>query len=412
MKTKLLIAALSIPAIALLSSCSSDNDPTPTSVPDCIKIAFDEGESRATVVSNEFGIDLFKNISAETAEENVVMSPLSVSMCLSLAANGASEQTLAEILAAMHYEGNNAEALANLNSVNSTFMDVLPKTDPTSIVKLANSVWLADGFPVLPDYAAAVGSDYQATVQNVDFATMSGIDKINEWVDRSTDGVIKCFYSEPQPNVEMTLLNAVYFKGIWKAPFNKNNTSKQTFRSADGTTAQVDMMKQSGDYVVSLNSDFTMLRKEFGNYAYSIYFLLPVEGKTADEVAASLSGATIQAALDNQKVMKSDIYVPKIKMDNTLGLVDNLKALGIDKLFDAGAMPGISTVPFRAVGITQMSFFAMDEDGVTASSVTGISGDAAPMLDYIEFRLDRPFLFFIRESSTGVILFLGKVNKF
>lgn len=404
-----------VPAACVLMlsvSCSSDNDPTPTPVPERIKIAFDAGESRATVASNEFGIDLFKNISAETAGENVVMSPLSVSMCLSLAANGASEQTLSEILAAMHCEGSNADALANLNSVNSTFMDVLPKTDPSSIVKLANSVWLADGLPVLPTYAAAVGSDYQATVQNVNFGTMSGIDKINEWVNRSTDGVIKRFYSGPQPDVEMTLLNAVYFKGVWKKPFKKNDTSKQTFKSADGSTDQVEMMKQNGKYVVSMNSDFTMLGKEFGNYAYSIYFLLPVEGKTADEVAASLSGAAIQAALDNQKLMRADIYVPKTKINNSLDLVDNLKALGIDNLFKSGAMPGISTVPFRAMELTQMSSFAMDEDGVTAVTVTGLNGDSSAFIDYIEFRLDRPFLFFIRESSTGVILFLGKVNNF
>lgn len=118
-------------------------------------------------------------------------------MCLSLAANGASDQTMAEILTAMHYEGNNADALANLNSVNSMLMDALPMTDPTSTVKLANSVWLAGGYPVLPAYAEAVGSSYQATVQNIDFGTMAGIEKINEWVTRSTDGVIKQIFNSP-----------------------------------------------------------------------------------------------------------------------------------------------------------------------------------------------------------------------
>ncbi len=264
-------------ALMLSVSCSSDNEPTQEPAPDPIKVDFDAGESRAMTASNGFGIDLFKSLSAAAAGENVVMSPLSVSMCLSLAANGASDQTMSEILSAMHYEGDNADALANLNSVNSTLMEVLPKTDPTSTVKLANSVWLADGYPVLPAYAETVGADYRATVQNVDFGSMAGIGKINEWVNRSTDGVIKQFFSVPQPFFDISLLNATYFKGTWKEPFKKSNTSKQTFNSADGTTVQVDMMTQGGKYDVSLTSDFTMLRKAFGNSAYNIFSYFPMK---------------------------------------------------------------------------------------------------------------------------------------
>ncbi len=399
-------------ALMLSVSCSSDNEPTQEPAPDPIKVDFDAGESRAMTASNGFGIDLFKSLSAAAAGENVVMSPLSVSMCLSLAANGASDQTMSEILSAMHYEGDNADALANLNSVNSTLMEVLPKTDPTSTVKLANSVWLADGYPVLPAYAETVGADYRATVQNVDFGSMAGIGKINEWVNRSTDGVIKQFFSVPQPFFDISLLNATYFKGTWKEPFKKSNTSKQTFNSADGTTVQVDMMTQGGKYDVSLTSDFTMLRKAFGNSAYNIFFLLPNEGKTADEVAASMSATSLQAALDNLRQIRADIYVPKTTVNNNLDLSENLKSLGINDLFSGSALNMISPQPFRAIEVSQMAYFAMDEDGVTAASVTGMNGDGAPLLDYIEFRLDRPFLFFIRESSTGAILFLGKINKF
>lgn len=400
-------------ALMLSASCSSDNDdPTPEPLPDPIKIDLNAGESRAMTASNEFGIDLFKSLSASAAGENVVMSPLSASMCLSLAANGASDQTMAEILTAMHYEGNNADALANLNSVNSMLMDVLPMTDPTSTVKLANSVWLADSYPVLPAYAEAVGSSYQATAQNIDFGTMAGIEKINEWVNRSTDGVIKQIFTSPQPLVDMTLLNATYFKGTWEEPFKKHKTSKQTFTSIDGTTAQVDMMTQGGQYAVSLASDFTMLRKAFGNNAYSMYFILPKEGKTADEVAASLSGASIQAAIDNMKLLKADIYVPRTEVRNNFDLMESMKSLGINNLFKANSLPLISTQPFQAIGISQMTYFSMDEDGATAAAVTLIPTDGSPLLDYIEFRLDRPFLFFIREASTGAILFLGKINKF
>lgn len=401
-------------ALMLSASCSSDNDdPTPEPLPDPIKIDLNAGESRAMTASNEFGIDLFKSLSAAGAGENVVMSPLSASMCLSLAANGASDQTMAEILTAMHYEGNNADALANLNSVNSTFMDALPMTDPTSTVKLANSVWLAGGYPVLPAYAEAVGSSYQATVQNIDFGTMAGIEKINEWVNRSTDGVIKKMFTSPQPLVDMALINATYFKGKWQKPFKKGDTSKQTFTSANGSTTKVDMMKQSGQYAVSLASDFTMLVKQFGNYAYSMYFILPKEGKTADEVAASLSGASIQAAIDNMKLLKADIYVPRTEVSNYFDLTESMKSLGINNLFKSNSLPLISTQPFQAIGMSQMTCFSMDEDGATAASVTGILGDGAPpVIDYIEFRLDRPFLFFIREASTGAILFLGKINKF
>lgn len=403
-------------ALMMSASCSSDNDdPTPEPLPDPIKIDFNAGESRAMTASNEFGIDLFKSLSASAAGagENVVMSPLSASMCLSLAANGASDQTMAEILTAMHYEGKNADALANLNSVNSTLMDALPMTDPTSTVKLANSVWLAGGYPVLPAYAEAVGSSYQATVQNIDFGTMAGIEKINEWVNRSTDGVIKKMFTSPQPLVDMALINATYFKGKWQKPFKKGDTSKQTFTSANGSTTKVDMMKQSGQYAVSLASDFTMLVKQFGNYAYSMYFILPKEGKTADEVAASLSGASIQAAIDNMKLLKADIYVPRTEVSNYFDLTESMKSLGINNLFKSNSLPLISTQPFQAIGMSQMTCFSMDEDGATAASVTGILGDGAPpVIDYIEFRLDRPFLFFIREASTGAILFLGKINKF
>lgn len=175
----------------------------------------------------------------------------------------------------------------------------------------------------------------------------------------------------------MTLINATYFKGTWEEPFKKDKTTKQTFTSANGTTAKVDMMTQGGQYAVSLASDFTMLRKAFGNNAYSMYFILPKEGKTADEVAASLSGASIQAAIDNMKLLKADIYVPRTEVSNYFDLTESMKSLGINNLFKSNSLPLISTQPFQAIGMSQMTCFSMDEDGATAASVTGILGDGA-----------------------------------
>ncbi|MCM1483871.1 MAG: hypothetical protein NC043_06010 [Muribaculaceae bacterium] len=149
-------------AVAVVSAgCSSDNEEPVTKLPEPIQITMTGAESRAVEASTDFGIELFKAVCAQHEGENMMLSPLSASMCLSMAANGASEGALNGILEAM---GMSQGSLDALNSINAQILETLPKTDPTTTVNLANSVWLGNGYCADDKFSSAMMQKYGAEV--------------------------------------------------------------------------------------------------------------------------------------------------------------------------------------------------------------------------------------------------------
>lgn len=384
------------------TGCSSDG-PEPNREP--IVITMNQAESRAVEQSTEFGVELFKKICSNKEGQNVVMSPLSASICMSMLANGANDKARDEILTVMGLN-NSADGLTTLNSINARLIESLPNTDNRAQVKIANSIWLRDNTQINNVFKKYMEDSYSALIDFADLNTQKGIQKVNAWVNKSTSGLIKTFFDEPE-NVSLAILNALYFNGKWAKPFDSADTKKRTFYGTSSNKA-VDMMNQTDSYGQYRCDDFDMLVKDFGNGAFRMNFILPT-GIISD-VIPILTSEKISDAWSELTVSSVSITIPKLKINGDHPLIDILKAMGINDIFASSSIDRISDISYKVEGIRQKVVFEMDEEGAKAAAVTGITGDTAfiPMTSFI---LDHPFIFFISEKSTGAILFMGKVEN-
>ena len=227
------------------------------------------------------------------------------------------------------------------------------------------------------------------------------------------------FEEDETVDCAMLLANALYFNAVWKEPFMEERTKKSTFRNADGSSADVDMMSAEYDYRDYWSGKtFDLCALPYGNEAFSMVFLLPHEDATLDESIDEL------AQQDWKKIGESmgncqyvSLSVPKFELPATrYDLIPTLKSMGMQTPFIPSAdFSGMTEdVTLCIDKVNQKAALTLNEQGTQAAAVTEVrmmvtGGDWTPTP--IDFTLNRPFAFLIKEKSTGVILFAGAVNR-
>lgn len=359
--------------------------------------------------------------------ENLFYSPISLQIALGLCANGASTQGITEIANAFGIEGTNS-----LESMNDYFNKVilsLNSSVDSVTLKVNNSYWPKVGATVKEPFLTTAREKYYATVRHLDYVhnPEAAKDTIRRWAALATNN---CIQNLDPPIDELTTAcigNAVYFKGLWAAPFVDYETRKDTFYQASGTPRRVDMMKsdedlsfmmyaQTDDYqMVELNygswvdDGMGNMRTEYGGGTYSMVIVLPAMGKDLDETFNNINWDSIGM---NMEMTAVDLRLPKFDFKNKLGLKEYLKALGIQDIFKG--LPNALDISEKVSSVTQNSYIKVDENGTEAAAVTLIVDRAMGMHDpikYTEMKVNRPFGFVIRERESGMILFMGKVTK-
>lgn len=359
--------------------------------------------------------------------ENLFYSPISLQIALGLCANGASTQGITEIANAFGIEGTNS-----LESMNDYFNKVilsLNSSVDSVTLKVNNSYWPMVGATVKEPFLTTAREKYYATVRHLDYVhnPEAAKDTIRRWAALATNN---CIQNLDPPIDELTTAcigNAVYFKGLWAAPFVDYETRKDTFYQASGTPRRVDMMKsdedlsfmmyaQTDDYqMVELNygswvdDGMGNMRTEYGGGTYSMVIVLPAMGKDLDETFNNINWDSIGM---NMEMTAVDLRLPKFDFKNKLGLKEYLIALGIQDIFKG--LPNALDISEKVSSVTQNSYIKVDENGTEAAAVTLIVDRAMGMHDpikYTEMKVNRPFGFVIRERESGMILFMGKVTK-
>lgn len=227
-----ILAALSF---VFISCSSEDSDDAPNNR---IVISTTPNESTAIDAANDFGTDLFRQVCKSNPESNVVMSPLSASLSLSMAANGASDDALSQLISILY--GSDI-SLSELNALNSKFLDVLPKADRKTNLRLFNSAWIKDTYTASESVKSDLQKFYSAEFSYVDFAKTEGIAKINNWVREKSDNMINEIFDKPQIDMTFCLVNIMNFTSTWSIPFNKSDTKSSPFYGTKGMR-KVDMM--------------------------------------------------------------------------------------------------------------------------------------------------------------------------
>ena len=374
--------------------------------------ALSSGEQAVISASNSFGFSLLRELDRTRADSNIFMSPLSASMALGMTMNGAAGQTFDEMRSSLAF---GSRTSAEINQSYRSLIDLLRGLDSKVDFRIANSIWYRDGFPIESSFVTESQQFFDAKVAGLDFSAPSAPSTINGWVDQSTNGKIDAIIDgQIDPAVVMYLINAIYFNGSWTTRFDKAQTRSEPFTTVSGTTAPIMMMRRTGAVRVAQTADAQVIDLAYGGDAYAMTILLPKIGRPIRDVVAELTAESWQAAVANVATTTVEVQMPKFTLRWAATLNDPLQALGMRQAFAPGGADFTRMSQARGKdlyisAVKQKSFVDVHEEGTEAAAVTSVEirETSAPAA----IRVDRPFVFAIRERLSGTILFLGKIVR-
>jgi serpin B len=363
---------------------------------------------------NNFGLDFFREVASANTTENLMVSPLSVALALGMTYNGAGGTTRDAMKEALQL-GNMTDD--EINASYKSIIDQLLKLDPKVILNIANSIWYKLNFPVQNDFIQLNKEYYYAEVNELDFYAPDASDIINGWVNKETKGLIPSIIDNIPSDAVMYLINAIYFKGVWMYEFDPEDTRERDFFSENGSTQKVEMMQLEGDIMCTANDLFDAISLPYGEGQFNMFIMLPKQGKKTGDIVAALDNTNWNTWLGSLVKQNVVVKLPKFKFEFFRLLNDDLINMGMGIAFnkDSADFSGIN--PDRQLFISRVlhkTFIEVNEEGTEAAAVTAVEisetsyNPNEPKVIY--FTADHPFLFAIRENSSGTILFMGRVN--
>jgi len=415
---RFLSALLTILLFASTSCDKNANLPDNGELPDPIEISLRGEEAEMLEADQLFAFDFFNRVfNAERADKdrNFMVSPLSLSMALAMTRNGAAGETEAAITETLRLTPFEDETA--INSYYRKLREALLATDPSTKLSIANSIWTNKHITIKPAFIAANHEYFLSTVEAVDFSNPSTVDHINRWAADNTEQLIDHVLDETDPLALMYLLNAIYFKGIWTSQFDKKQTQKRSFTYENGSVKQVDMMQQKAEFNYSENETMQLVELPYGNQAFSMMVLLPKAGKRLIDINAQLQDGNTWNNLNSRlRSAMVDLQLPRFRTEYNIRLNDLLTDMGMDIAFSPGVadFSRMSDLEAFISFVDQFTYISTDEEGTEAAAVTvvGVELTSAGPPQEIAFHANRPFLYLIRERSTGAILFMGAVKNF
>lgn len=403
------IGLLMLAALFTTTSCDSSDDDSETTGP--VVCPTDQTTTTILNASINKAFPLFAEVNAITgANENFTISPLSLSEMLVMASNGANGETRKQINSIIGANDNISKE--SLNEAFNGLNEYLARVDSKTTFTTANSVWIDEGFKVKPEFLSdkkLIGETF-----NQKLSTIKTMDDINKWCDIKTSGCIKDILTEPLDDYcRMVLANALYFKGMWKNKFSKDDTKEKEFTNSDGSKSKVQMMSQSSMFLGYFGLDMDFVEFPYGNENYCMDVFLPHEDKKLDECMKDFDQKTFEEYLKKAGTGEILVEMPRMKLNYKTSLVKPLKAMGMTDAFsDDADFSGISNEKTYISDVIQATFVNVDEEGTEAAAVTiaTMKNDIMPMRTSTFF-MNRPFAYIIREKTTGTILFMGKVRK-
>ena len=410
MNTTKKLMTLSLVMLAL-TACKDDGDVV-YMLPERTPIALSAEQQQMRDNNNEFAWRLFQTMQEQQGDVSTVLSPISVTYMLGMLNAGAAGTTRDEITATLGF-GSDPTAV---NEYCKTMIEGAPNVDPAATVRIANSINVnsAKGLSLLGAFVNDMKNYYNAQIDALDFTKSGTLDKINKWCSKNTGGMIPSILDQINPDAAMYLLNAIYFNADWTEKFDKNDTRSSSFTMPDGSIVTRELMHRKAVALCCESDLCSMLRIPFGSGGYSMYVMLPVEGKTTSDLIRDMSQQALTEHLNaiDMTGHEVDILMPRFEIVSDIDLIDVLKPMGIQTAFTTRAdFSNMSNASLYVSMMKQKAMIEVNEDGAKAAAVTiSMTGETSPgpqQYEKAEFHADRPFLYFILEETTRSIFFIG-----
>ena len=406
MKKYTIPAMILLAAIVIFPACEN-NDPVPDE-PNTIELT----KKSAEIIEADqlFGFELFKEVMSLSQEENIMISPLSVSYALGMTLNGAAGTTLDAFREVLHFTELTDQ---EVNESYKDLMNQLIHLDDRVKFAIANSIWYKEGYPVLNEFIQTNQDYFDAAVEELDFSDPASVDIINGWIEEKTNDKIKDMLDFIPPDAVMYLVNAIYFNAKWKYQFDPEDTYTGTFNLEEGGTWETDFMKIKGAFNYTVNDLFTAVELPYGDSSFSMVVMLPSGDLTPADLVEEMDMARWEAWFGTPSVQNVMIELPKFTYGWKDLLNEPLINLGLGIAFSGGAdFSRITTGAGLYISrVIHQTFIDVMEEGTEAAAATIVELREISIPEEPLFRADRPFLYLIKENSTGAILFMGKVGK-
>lgn len=361
-------------------------------------------------INNQFAIDFYKQVS-KNEKGNIFFSPFSLSTAMGMTyagSRGVSEEQIGKVF---HFTSNNDKFHIKLGNTAK-----LINSKATAIqLKIVNTLWAEKTYPFKKSYDNLMKKAYAATVRPMDFINKSEECRltINDDIYKSTNEKIKDLLPPNLLNsmTRLVLTNAIYFKGDWKTQFKKEKTGESNFYITPQKIVKCKMMGVKSDFNYYEDSRIEAIELPYAGDNFSMVIILPSENQPLDELTSSLSNQYLNDIFNGLYKKEISISIPKFKLSNGYQLKQVLSQMGMPQPFtdDANFTGMTSSSNLKISDVIHKAFIEVNEQGTEATAATAVVIAMKSIQFEKLFIANRPFLFLIKEKSTGTILFMGRI---
>ncbi len=368
------------------------------------------GEVSTVAATNGFSLALFREVSQRRAGRTLFVSPYSAAVALGMTLNGAGGTTAEQMQRTLGFAG---RSLAEVNESYRLLAHRLLAADTAVRFTSANAIFYNRALTFHPAFMDTTRRYFDAQVEGLDFRDAAGtLARVNGWARERTAGRIERVLDEVRADDQaMFLLNALYFKGDWSSPFATNATRNGPFTRADGATQTVPLMSHRSTYGYWNGGGLEAVELPYASGRFVMTVLVPTGGRSLDQLVASLDATRWKQVTDSLRPRDIQLVLPRFSLTYEDEWKDVLSAMGMPIAFTGGQadFTGMSPAGRRMFieFVKQKAFVGVNEKGTEAGAVTTVGIGIVSMPQ--EVRVDRAFVFAIRERGTGALLFLGKV---
>jgi serpin B len=373
--------------------------------------------------NNAFAIDLYAHLANPPG--NLLFSPYSITSALTMSYAGAHGQTAAQRARSLHFSLPNNRLHAALGALSGQLINEAYNNDKMLYqLSVADALWTQQGLTYNPDFLKLLHENYAAEPHQSDFhnAHLQAIKEINQWVAQKTADKIQNLISDGavDSTTRMVLVNAIYFKGNWLTQFEKSQTTDQPFHLDGKNDVSAPLMFENVHCRAMENGEFQMVELPYDGNKLSMVILLPRSVDGLASLEQKLTPQNIDGWINQLANQPVNVHLPKFKLACQFELADVLKSVGIVDAFDGASadFSGMTTDDrFHIGAVIHEAVMDVNEEGTEAAAATAVGMRATaiiaspPPIPPMEFRADHPFIFLLRQQTTGAILFAGRVEN-